>query len=111
MKIGWKATQVAIAGYVVPFMAVYDPALMLQGDPTFFAVVYVVVKALLAIGLWGGAMTGYLWAPLQMWERVLAVVAASLLVVAWPMTDGAGFVLSLAFFAWHWVQSRGRCHL
>lgn len=110
MKIGWKATQVAIAGYVVPFMAVYDPALMLQGDPTFFAVVYVVVKALLAIGLWGGAMTGYLWAPLQMWERVLAVAAASLLVVAWPMTDGAGFVLSLAFFAWHWVQSRGRCH-
>ena len=29
-KIGWEATKLAIAGYVVPFMAVYTPALMLQ---------------------------------------------------------------------------------
>jgi len=35
MKIGFKATQIAIAGFVVPFMAVYDPALMMQGDPTW----------------------------------------------------------------------------
>ena len=34
MKIGLKAVQIAIAGFVVPYMAVYDPALMLQGDPT-----------------------------------------------------------------------------
>ena len=31
MKIGWKATHIAIAGFVIPYMAVYDPALMLQG--------------------------------------------------------------------------------
>ncbi len=31
MKIGFKATQIAIAGFVIPFMAVYDPSLMLQG--------------------------------------------------------------------------------
>ena len=30
MKIGMQATKLAIAGYVVPFMAVYTPALMLQ---------------------------------------------------------------------------------
>ena len=29
-KIGWEASKLAIAGYVVPFMAVYTPALMLQ---------------------------------------------------------------------------------
>ncbi len=31
MRIGWKATHIAIAGFVIPYMAVYDPALMLQG--------------------------------------------------------------------------------
>ena len=30
MKIGWKATHIAIAGFVIPYMAVYDPSLMLQ---------------------------------------------------------------------------------
>jgi TRAP-type uncharacterized transport system fused permease subunit len=34
MKIGIKAVQIAIAGFVIPYMAVYSPALMLQGDWT-----------------------------------------------------------------------------
>lgn len=102
MKIGFKATQVAIAGFIVPFMAVYDPALMLQGDPTFLAVVYIVFKALLAIFLWGGAAIGYLWAPLNSLQRILAVVAASALVVALPISDQVGFTLSLAFLIWVW---------
>ncbi len=29
-KIGWEAMRVALAGYVIPFIAVYSPALMLQ---------------------------------------------------------------------------------
>ena len=74
MKIGFKATQIAIAGFVVPYMAVYSPALMLQGDAGWMAVVYVVFKAVLAIFLWGSAAIGYLWAPLGMAERLLATV-------------------------------------
>src|SRR5437764_7432289 len=27
-RIGWKATHIAIAGFVIPYMAVYDPALI-----------------------------------------------------------------------------------
>ncbi|HYD78595.1 MAG TPA: TRAP transporter permease [Paucimonas sp.] len=105
-KIGWKATQIAVAGYVVPFMAVYTPALMLQGDWTVAAVAYVVFKALLAIVLWAGATVGYLLAPLKPAERIFAVVAACLLVVAIPWTDEAGFALSAGFFLWHFYQKR-----
>ena len=33
-KIGWEAMRIALAGYVIPFIFVYSPALMLQaGDP------------------------------------------------------------------------------
>lgn len=100
MKIGFKATQIAIAGFIVPYMAVYDPALMLQGDPTFWSVSYVLFKALLAIFLWGGAAIGYIWAPLNLTQRILAVVAASSLVVAMPISDEIGFALSACFIAW-----------
>lgn len=106
MKIGFKATQIAIAGFIVPFMAVYDPALMLQGDPTFLAVVYIVFKALLAIFLWGGAAIGYLWAPLSSLQRGLGVVAAIALVAALPISDQIGFALSLSFILWVWFTSR-----
>ncbi len=106
MKIGVKATQIAIAGFVIPYMAVYDPALMLQGDPSAAAVAYIVTKALLAIVLWGAAAIGYLWAPLGTGERIAAVGAAGLLVAALPLTDELGFALAAIFALWHGIRSR-----
>ncbi|MCC7039639.1 MAG: TRAP transporter permease [Burkholderiales bacterium] len=110
MRIGWKATHIAIAGFVIPYMAVYDPALMLQtpvgGSLSPVAVVYVVGKALLAIGLWGGAAIGFLKAPLSWFERIYVFVAAGFLVAAAPWTDNIGFALSAAFIAWHLWRAR-----
>lgn len=112
-KIGIQASKLAIAGFVVPFMAVYTPALMLQ-DPGPIAaaygypveVAYIVLKAVLGIVLWGAAVVGFLFAPLAAWERLWAFAAGLLLVAALPLTDEAGFVLAAAFFAWHWWRGR-----
>ncbi len=106
MKIGVKAVQIAIAGFVVPYMAVYDPHLMLQGDITVANVAYIVGKALLAIALWGGAAIGYLRTPLNAFERLFAAAAAFMLVAAIPLTDEIGFAMSAAFVAWHLYRSR-----
>jgi TRAP-type uncharacterized transport system fused permease subunit len=110
MRTGIKATQIAIAGFVVPYMAVYDPALMMQGDAGWLAVLYVVFKAVLAICLWGAAAIGHFRTPLGWIERGLAVVAAALLVVALPVTDKSGFALAAALIAWNlWrVRRAGR---
>jgi TRAP transporter 4TM/12TM fusion protein len=113
MRIGWKATHIAIAGFVIPYMAVYDPALMLQPEAgatgvSVVAAAYVIVKTIVAIGLWGGAAVGYfLRGPLGWPERIVAFAAASLLVAAIPWTDQAGFVASGLFIAWHLWRSRG----
>jgi TRAP transporter 4TM/12TM fusion protein len=105
LKIGVQAMRVAIAGFVVPYMAVYAPALMLQtGDAV--DVIYIVLKALLSIGLWGAASIGYLWAPLARAERFLAAAGAFFLVVALPITDEIGFGLSALTLLLHGWRSR-----
>jgi TRAP transporter 4TM/12TM fusion protein len=105
MRIGWEATRIAVAGYVVPFMAVYAPALMLQ-DGTWFDTGYVVLKAVISIGLWGAATIGYLKGPLSWPERLLATAAAFALVTAAPLTDEIGFVLVALFLGWHAWKAR-----
>jgi TRAP-type uncharacterized transport system fused permease subunit len=114
-KIGFEACRIAIAGYVVPFMAVYTPALMLQdGGPLasawgyWPAVAYIVVKAVLAICIWGAASIGYLKAPLSWWERLIAGASALLLIVAIPLTDEIGFVACALFVFWHWSRTKRR---
>ena len=106
LKIGVRAVQIAIAGFVVPYMAVYAPELMLQGDKDLAATLYVVFKALLAVTLWGTAVVGHFRSPMNPLERVLAFVAASLLVVALPITDELGFGLAALVMGWHVWRSR-----
>jgi TRAP transporter 4TM/12TM fusion protein len=113
MKIGIQAMRIAIAGFVVPFMAVYAPALMLQDGGSvadafgyLAAVMYVVLKACLAIGLWGTASMGYFLRPMPAWERLLATAAAFSLVLALPVTDEIGFALSGLFLGQHVWRAR-----
>ena len=107
LRIGVQAMRLAIAGFVVPFMAVYAPALMLQGGTTL-DVVYIVAKALIAIGLWGAASIGHFQQRLAWWERLLAMVAAFSLVAALPVTDEIGLALAALFVLQHWWRHRVR---
>jgi TRAP transporter 4TM/12TM fusion protein len=113
MKIGIQAVKIALAGFVVPFMAVYAPALMLQdGGPLAtemgypVAVAYIVIKACIAIALWGAASIGFLMRPLAIWERLIATGAAFSLVLAVPLTDEIGFLLAALFVAQHFWRAR-----
>jgi len=105
MDIGWIATRVAMAGYVVPFMAVYDPALVMQTG-SWLAVAYVFFKACVAIALWGAATIGFFWTPLPLIARLYAAVTAFLFVVALPITDEAAFVLTGLFLLWQHRRRR-----
>jgi TRAP-type uncharacterized transport system fused permease subunit len=115
LKISLQATKLAVAGFVVPFMAVYTPALMLQdGGPIAAAygypveVIYIFGKACLGVALWGVAVVGFLIGPALWWERAIAFAAGVALVLAIPLTDEAGFALAALFLALHWWRTRGR---
>ncbi len=115
LRISMEAIKVAAAGFVIPFMAVYTPALMLQdGGPLAArigyvpAVVYIVAKVALAIGLWGTAVIGWAGAPLSVALRALAIGAAVALIAAFPALDALGFVLAAAFAWLAWRRARGR---
>ncbi|HEY0220173.1 MAG TPA: TRAP transporter permease [Afipia sp.] len=108
-KIGWEAMRIALAGYVIPFIAVYSPALMLQnGDPRalefgfYGAVVYATIKALVAIGLFGTVAIGFLFTRMSVIERIVAFIAALFLLGEFSYSDQLGFILAAACLFWQW---------
>ena len=114
LKVGMQAIRVAVAGFVVPFMAVYAPELMLQpGGPLTqslgfpLAVAYITTKACLCIGIWGAASVGYFMRPLALWERLWATIAAFFLVSTLPYTDEIGWGLTAAFILYLKFSSKG----
>ena len=113
LRISIEAIKVAAAGFVIPFMAVYTPVLMLQpGGPLaeaigfWPAVVYVIAKTGLSIALWGVAVIGWLGHRLGWPVRGLAMAAAFTLVASLPLTDELGFALAASCFAAVWLGGR-----
>lgn len=115
-KIGWEAMRIALAGYVIPFIAVYSPALMLQqGDPMavylgfYGAVAYAFVKACVAIGLFGMAAIGFLFVRMGAVERIVAFCAAVMLFGELPYSDPIGYAVTAALIGWHsWRAATSR---
>jgi TRAP-type uncharacterized transport system fused permease subunit len=103
--------RIALAGYVIPFVFVYSPTLMLQpGDPMqaqlgfYGAVAFATVKALVAIGLFGMVAIGFLFTRLSLIERTVAFIAALCLLGDFGFSDAVGFTLSTACVVWQWRQ-------
>lgn len=105
MAIGWLATRIAMAGYVVPFMAVYDTALLMQsGDPG--TIVFAVCRALVAIGLWGAVAIGWGATRVPLWQMPVAIGGAIGLVLSTPLSDEIGFALAALFVGLQWWSRR-----
>jgi TRAP transporter 4TM/12TM fusion protein len=88
---GWSAVKIGAAGFIVPFMFVYEPALLLIGE--WPNVVHASVTATLGCLMLAAGLHGYLVAPASLWQRVALVAAALSLIKPGLVTDIAGIGL------------------
>jgi TRAP transporter 4TM/12TM fusion protein len=99
-QAGWAAVRVAAPAYVVPFMFVYQPALLMIGDPLVIAMS--LVTAVVGAMLLAGGLFGYLMGPCARWQQVLMFVAALCLIKPGVETDIAGALLLAPVLLTQW---------
>jgi len=88
---GYYSVRLAIAGFIVPYMFVYGPELLLFGNP--LSIIWACITGIIGtICLAGGAM-GYFLKKTHWLERILLISAALLLIKPGLKTDIVGFVL------------------
>jgi TRAP-type uncharacterized transport system fused permease subunit len=90
-ETGWQSVRFALAGFIVPYMFVYGPSLLMQGH--WYEILWSVVTGAVGTLCLGGAVVGYLLKPATWVERLLLFAAAVLLIKPGLLTDGAGFGL------------------
>lgn len=92
-KAGWEAVRIGAAGFIVPFMFVFEPSLLMIGDWT--TILNSVVTATIGTVCLAAGLFGYLVREARLWERVLLLGAAFLLIKPGIITDliGAGLLI------------------
>lgn len=113
MKTGFQATRLGIAAYIVPYMFVLNPLLVLvnvDGHPTgIFVLLVLKAVATAVIGMVGIAtgFTNYFHTNCKPWERILLIVGGLLLVDPGTLGDLAGIgILVLVYIMQRARKSR-----
>lgn len=90
MKTGFTAWRFALAGFLLPYMFVYNASLLLMGPPA--DIVLVVFTSIIGIICLASGIIGYLFKETKLLERLLLFAAAFLLIKPGILTDIIGLV-------------------
>jgi len=90
---GWAAIRIGFAGFIVPFMFVYEPALLMIGDWTRILQAFVTAGA--GIAMFAGGLHGYFVTAANLWQRALLLGAGVLLIDPSVVTDSIGAAVAV----------------
>jgi TRAP transporter 4TM/12TM fusion protein len=96
IKTGFTALLTAMAGFLVPYMFIYNNHLLFQGN--LFQIVFAFGTALMAIIGLAAAVQGYYFSALTIFERALLLVVPFLLIVPNIVTDVIALAILVGVF-------------
>ncbi|MFS0750856.1 TRAP transporter permease [Oceanobacillus sp. 1P07AA] len=116
MRTGFTALRLSLAGFLIPYMFVYNPA-MLFIDPSGLAVnatefpfppiievVIITVTAIIGIIGFGAALEGFYKMELQWLIRIILGIGSLLLIIPESYTDIIGIIIVILIFGWKTIQ-------
>ena len=104
-KTGFVAFRLALAGFLVPFIFVYDNSLLLLNTTTYHAV-EITLTAVVGIIFLGAGAIGYFVTQAKYYERAVFVAAALCLIVPGLATDTVGLGLGALAIGSQWIRRR-----
>jgi len=103
------ATRLAVAGFVVPYMFVRNPALLISGASAS-EIAWAVIVGLGAAWALAALVEGRLVRRLRWWERLILLAVAGALVIpglGGPPFEVGGLATLVAMAAWQWLWGAG----
>jgi TRAP transporter 4TM/12TM fusion protein len=105
MKTGYASLKLSLAGFIVPYMFVYNDALLLHGT-TLAEGLLVMLTSVSGVIMLGAAVEGYLARKMGIVQRLLALAAAILLMTPDHVQDLIGAALAAVIIVLQFYQVR-----
>ncbi|MBI2359815.1 MAG: TRAP transporter fused permease subunit, partial [Deltaproteobacteria bacterium] len=108
MRTGYECMRLGILGYLVPFIFVFDPLLLLKGSP--LAVILAVTTAFVGTIAIGIGMVGYFVRPMGWIKRLLLILGGTGLLIppggaiaySWTINlVGGAAACGIVLYEWH----------
>lgn len=98
--------RIGLGGFFIPFIFVYNPELLLQGDKSIGLILLAIVTAIFSSYLFSAALERYWSTSLNFIQTIFVLISAVLLVFPGIITDILGVVLAIIIFTWNKKQEK-----
>lgn len=99
LKTGVQSVKIAIGGFLLPYMFVFSPELLLQ-ETTILGGVLAGVSALVGMSAVGVAVVGYIDRRINLLIRAVLIASGLALISADPLYDAIGLITFAAIYGW-----------
>lgn len=118
MRTGFLALRLSLAGFIVPFLFVYNPAMLMIdttdiavnakefGLPAWNVILSITVTSIVGILALGAAVEGYFKIALSWFWRIFLGVGALMMIVPETMTDIIGTIMVIIAIGFNIIQAR-----
>ena len=106
MKTGINATKLAIAAFIVPYIFAYSPAMLFVNVTSVWAVIQIVLSALLGIFGVAAGLEGFMLRKMNWLFRLICIGGGLGLMIPGALSDLVGLVLIGGVFAIQYVQNK-----
>src|SRR5699024_8906830 len=106
IQTGVNASKLAIAAFIIPYMFVLQPALLMI-DTNFFEIVLILITAIAGMIAIGAAMIGYWYVKLNWLGRLLSLVGGVALIYPGTYTDIVGVVIFAFMLIFQFTKMKG----
>ena len=105
LKTGVHASKLAIAAFIIPYVFVLSPVLLMV-DATSLALVSVTLSALLGMIAISSALCGFLADHCRPYERILLIIAGLLMIKPGGVTDLVGLALFVVILVMQYRRAK-----
>ena len=107
-RVGIEAVRLGLVGFIVPFMFVLEPVLLLDGSPSQIIIAF--ATATLGVISLGAGVVGWLLTKASMIDRVLMIASGLLLIYPHVLASGIGAGLFILVFVLQKKRSYQHLH-
>jgi len=104
-KVGWEAFRLGAPAYIIPFVFITSPSLMLF-DVTFEGLVLGLLRGIIMAIAMATSLQGYIFEKINYLSRVLLFVSAVLIMYSATWSDIAGIVMASIVLLIHFLRMK-----
>ncbi|WP_339234446.1 MULTISPECIES: TRAP transporter permease [Oceanobacillus] len=104
MKTAFMAPKYAFAGFIVPFIFVYHPALLMQPSYAWYEILFTFISTIIVVVTLAAVFIGYMSRKLSIINRILLLILVLASVGGGIIINSISVGLIIIYFVWDYIK-------